>query len=581
MGNERKNASRCRRRSRAELDEHLKGEIQTNLYQYMIENEDKVMHWLRTLAKTPTCKGKFTILEENSHMDGEDLVQETYTRVLKTFYDNEQRLKACSKCTNPCKEFTEQTRTRNTEKCAEGRNCRPYMFYHYDERKLHNYMNCALKQNIDNKLMSLTNKDGVKIVVKTEDKIGSSDDGCELGEFLADNLGMELSAIHELEENLLNKKILFINKLDDFETEPYEFENEVSQFTQSVKDPFMAKVIEEEVGSRFDLIPVGKYQEDLDQVLTDRDIKEYQYNSGESMDKIELAESTAKLDMLECMPDYEDMTYEMLASYYEYLQDAEYEDDIPREYTKKNTEIKIVDKDYKIMPLPLYSYAEVSVRDFLELYADIKEGIDFFKKIDAFSKYTASFKETWIDFENKAYNIMESAELSSQGKQRLYWLERFASKVKRLKLCSRAKRMAEIFSSIPSWVEQFAEESLLDSTINVIKQYAIDAEYGSYVNTKKMRLRTEKRKRIPLKERMERAEVEMRRILDLREKIENKDVSMINTSEEDTLDPNLKDQELFKYLLSKIPTLETKYITEVAEVLCTNQSNNIKNVVSV
>lgn len=636
------------------VSEDTSEKIQTNMYQYMLDNYEKVMYWITSLAKTPTCKKKFLLLAENSHMDGEDLVQETYSRILKTFYDNEQRLKICKECKHQCKEFLNKTKKTNTEKFANGRTCRPYMYYDYSEKDLHNYINKSLKQNIDIKLKKLKDKNGKRITVKIEEPIGPASDACELGDFLADALSLNPENFKELLDNLLTKKILFINKLSNFslekdifkqEDQVIELENdkynqreeelkaekrkvyerynlEVPEHLRAIPKTIKGIIgkplidIEKEFYARFDLIPsfweksefweklyeiktkkdeiyIGtsfkdlkkKYEINLDYVLTDQDIRKAQYESGESIDHIKEAEQCAKLDMLACLPtreEFEEFSTEDKADYLTYVQNWDYAENVEMIYNEKTTEIKIVDKDYKIIPLPLCTYAEVSVQDFLELCSDLKEGYEFFNKIFANSKHITSFKEFWVDFENRAYNVAENIEYrQTQSKRKaIYRLDKKARRMLTKKINPEVKEILELFVSSHSILDQFST-NFINKVCKTIKQYIIDLGYEKYIKAKKIIYPVKKRISLSEEERRNRAKLELTRILELKQKIHDNKIHSVNASEEYTVVPNLNPQELFSSILSKIPAQETRYVLEEVKVLCTSQSGSLKNTASI
>lgn len=645
--------------------DYKRGKIETNMYEYMKENSEKVMNWIRLLAKTPTCQRKFQRLEENTHMTGEDIVQETYFRILKTFYDNEQRLKVCQSCTHQCKEFLLKTKKTNTEKFAEGKKCRPYMYYSYSEKDLHNYINRSVKQNIDIKLKKLTNKDGKRIVLHSEEPVGSSDDSCELGSLLSNTLGMDSDVSREITENILSKKIVFTHKLAPFTLLPDIFDRE-DTYVEVSNDKYneateaqkaqrrkayenynlpvpselraipktvkinMGKPIADmikEFESRFELVPsywtknqfwsklYKKGEEDdvikigckltpkikqkllntysvdeiipLDDVLPDEHIRNFQLEQGESLESIKDAEFQAKMDMMECLPSKEDISeyltegsYETYLNYMDYLEEPEY---VPQmEYNEKTTEIKIVDKDYRVVPLPLCVYAEISVQDFLDLCADLDEGSDFFRSIFKNSKHITSFREFWIDFENKVYKIGENIEYKESCKRResIYRLEKLARRMLDKNISPISKTGLELFIGQTSIIDQFSG-SFREKVFKLIKQEALKADCSRYVTVQKIKMPIKKRITLTKAQREERARAELNRILELKTKIKNNEIHNINTAAEDTLIPNLNPQELFSSILEKIPTLETQYVMKEVKVICTNQSDSLKTIVSI
>lgn len=648
------------------------GKIQTNMYQYMIDNYEKVMYWITSLAKTPTCRKKFEILAENTHVDAEDLVQETYMRILKTFKDNEDRLKVCQACKHQCKEFINKTKRTNTEKYTRGYDCRPYMYYNYSENQFHNYINRSVKQNIDIKLKRITNANGERICAKMEEPVGAGEDACELGTLLSDTLGVNSEATKELIENLLSKKIVFVNKLASMSMEPdifdrkeeiieipndkYNEEHEkqkaekrevYERYNLSIPEslrpiPKMLKCnlglpisdMMEEFNSKFDMIPsrwpvsrVDKlikqlYERaenedyikigspltkelkmdllkhyhirlkapELEDVLPDEFIKKVQIAQGEDPELVEEAAMQAALDMMECLPSKEDLNsylengeYENYLNYLEYLKNWNSEEDIQMAYNEKTTEIKIVDKDCKIIPLPLYTYAEITIRDFLDLCYDIKQGSEFFNHVFSNSDQVISFKEFWVDFENRSYSIAESFEytLSKSKRKEIYRLEKLARRMRGKNLDPVYKEAQEIFvKSAKSIVDQFSKE-LIAKVCKLIKQEAINTGYGKYVLEKKILFPIRRKRKLTLEERKARAQEEFNKIMALRQSIYDNETHNINAAMEDTQIPNLNHQELFSSILEKIPVQEFHYVLEEVKVLCTSQSDNLKNVLSV
>lgn len=649
--------------------------IETNMYQYMIDNYDKVMFWITSLAKTPTCRRKFEVLSENTHMDAEDLIQETYMRILTTFKNNEDRLKVCQNCTHQCKEFLNKTKRTNTEKYVEGYECRPYMFYSYSEKELHNYVNHSVKQNIDIKLKKLTTKTGERICVKLEETVSGAEDTCELGALLADAFGTDSESIKELIENLLSKKIVFINKLAKFDLTPDIFEskectlhcindkyNEATEFQKERKrevyeryglevpeqlkaTPKMLKYVNhakamKELNSKFNMIPsywqpekfwnkllkkaenedylkIGTKLTDqvkrdllkhyniilkrpkLNQVLPDEHIKKVQIAQGEDPELVEEAAMQAELDMLEFLPSSEDlkMYYENdRDTYYKYVNylkgwgfsegsnhiPDEAEDNPEMRYSEKTTEIKIVDADYKVIPLPLCTYAEVSVADFLGLCSDVKQGYEFFNKIFSSSDHITSFKEYWVSFDNRKYSINENIEytLSKSKRKEIYKLEKLARRMNGKNLDPVFKEVQELIIKNQSIVDQFTLP-FINKVCNCIKQTAIEQGFAKYIVATKRMFPIKRKKKISPEERRERARQEVARILSVQQRIQNNQIHDINTASEDTTFSNLNAQKLFDSILKRIPAQEMQFVMEEVKVLCTNQSDNLKNVLSV
>lgn len=651
--------------------------IEGSLYQYMIDNYDKVMFWIMQLLTTPTEKSKVERLKDYTHLDQNDLQQETYTRILKTFYDNEQRLIACSKCTHKCKEFLNQEKKTNTEKYVDGKTCRPYMQYNYTEKMLHNYINRAVKQNVDIKLVSLSKKPTARL----NSPVNSSADACDLGSLISDGSVAAEEISRELTEQLLDKKLVFINKLAKFELEPdifsqsteyVELENMnydeklertkaerrkiYTQYNLAVPkhlraQPKTLKIkldvpyvdLWEKAMARFDLVRASWEQEDfwtqdkldeikiqfekskkeekshpvtdrelyqfyrdtleLDKVFTDEDIKNHMRDLGATEDQIQREYDHAMDEMILCLPTKEELLEaipiydggdvidfldkcDFISDYYDYLQNWEdekaIEDFVEMTYDEKSTEIQILAKNHIIVPLPLCTYAEISVRDFLDMHSDLKQGAEFFLNTHTKSNYRSSFREFWVDFDEKAYHIQENVEFKQpKNYKRIGY--RIQRKLKRLENTKMSIALKEAYDSFMD-VKSITDRILPNFTRKVckqIKQHILETKCSRYIAAKKMKMKVLKKKKLTQEERENRARLECSRILSLKERIENNNFNTIDVSVEDTRIPNLTPQELYSSILEKIPNQETQYVLEEVKVLCTNQSGNLQSAISI
>lgn len=614
--------------------DYEKTAIQGSLYQYMIDNHEKVFKWIEWSSRTPACRSKFVILQESTIFSQEDLVQETYTRILKTFYDNEQRLIKCRNCSHQCKEFLNKTKKTNTEKAAEGEECRPYMHYNFTEKMLHNYIKHSMVQNIDIKLKKLKNSRGERVVVKLSESIGNDADSCTLEDILIDAL--ETSTSDEAIKNLLDKKLVFTNKLAAFElTKPVDFEEYrvipnpmYNEKTEKLKeetrkkckklgivplrgtDPepieFETRVprdlqeIDRDLMKKFNKFPGKAFKFNSEDTLKERANLDHEFftiNLIESEEEchdrktasklVSLAEKDAKLAMLEFMPSIQELAsscddvFENYAQYLSGWQDSE-EEELSMEYTDR-THIRIVDKDEKIVPLPLCMYAEVTIRDFLNICLDMKNNSSYFNRIFAGSKHECSFKEYWVNFENKEYSICENIEhvLSSSKRKRLYRFDKMVRCFNTKNMSSTYQNAQKILKNTPTLVDKL-DKNFIARVLKEIKECAIQNDCGKYVETVKMTIPVQKKIRLTPKEREERAKLELSKILEREDRIRNNDIYDINTAVEDTSLTNLKPQELYQALLEKIPRQEKKYVLEKVKVLCTTITHtNQKNVVSI
>lgn len=624
--------------------EYNPGQIKTSMYEFMIKNYKKVMYWITMLAKSPTDQAKFRILEKHTHMDEEDIIQETYMRILQTFADNEERLKTCNACPHQCKEFLNQTKTRNTEKFVEGRTCRPYMKYKYTEKEFHNYINRSVKQNIDIKLKRIM-KDGKRAVVHLEEPVGAGEDACELGSMLADVFGASSEVSKELIENVLSKKLIFINKLEDFSLDPdilnskpqvIECENDkydanteelkakrrkvYEDYGLSVPEnlkpiPRMVKYnlglplidIKNEFNSKFDFLHCSwekikvkkkdfealtrdqkkklfesiRSSLDLNDVIKDSDVINSCKSAGESEASIIAAKELAELDMLEYMMTNAEMDqydkdeeFECIINYKNYIHGWNSEEDLEMKYDPESTEIKIVDSNYKVIPLPLCTYAEVSVRDFFEMCMDSAEDPSLIMDAIHNSDYMDSFKEFWVDFENKSYIIKEKSTLNKEERIRDKRIQRFIARSQHLNLDPEIRKAMDIVdrnNPVPHFSKEFADKVKLALKEEIIRTSS------AVISSQKIKMKTLKKKRVPLKEREALAREEVKKILGLNASIQNNETSNIDASSENTFCPNLNPQELFSSILEKMPKTRTQYITEEVKVLCTPQLENLRS----
>ena len=610
-------------------DPILRAKIEGSMYEYMRKNYKKVLYWICHLANASTSLKKLETLAQNSHTK-EDIINETYARILKTFYDNDKRLIVCQNCKHQCKEFLHKTKKTNTEKYTAGRRCRPYMYYDYTEKDLQNYINRSVKQNIDIKLRKLTEK-GVRKVLRLEETVGGSEDACELGSLLSDMLSSEVDLDKDKLEELFNKKIVFVNKLADFELDdpigfmeiPDDNGNLVLEDLHLSKEQYVA-----ELDERFDLLYSDTHWEDLrhkaedadiikigqpltpkikallenreesgdlDSVLPDDYIMNLQAEQGNSQEQINDAYETAMLDMIGALPsksEVESWTNDLdqLSNYLDYQNYLymEEESEIEPKYDD-HTEIYIKDSNYKVIPLPLCTYAEISVREFLDLCFFSKQKSDILRS--TYLKLSDStFKEFWISFNQKSYNISESE----------CWLEDPQVKVARYRLLrylASERRANKIKKKYPTkWYKTFEyfkdailkdsksitelpfEPKFIDRILNILRGQIAEIGYSDCMEVHKIKMQVLKKVKLTEQDRRARAKEEYRRVLDLKEKSMS---NQINASTENTFLPNLSNQGLYQHILRTIPKQEKKYVLDEVKVVCVNHSDNHKNVVSI
>ena len=605
-------------RGGGDIDEDDSAIIETSLYQYMIDNYEKVMYWLTKLSNSLTCQQKFSNLDSNTYMEKEDLIQETYARVLKTFYDNEQRLKICSNCTHQCSEFLNQTKRTNTEKFTKKYGCRPYMHYRYTEKLLHNYMNRSFKQNIDIKLKKITNSDGKRVLLRTSESVGNGEDACELGTLLSDALSSNEEELQDLIKHFLSKKIIFTNKLANFELEPdlwseyrkqvagdirYETEKEkrrelyknygISVPPSLEPTPIPLNAVEEKLlKDKFDLICPDYTPEPncaLEDVLPDDVLMDYLVSQGDDPEEVDNAYMESNIEFLESLPSYKEVsewkkedpeTYDL---YDNYLKGWDYEDIMHMTYDPKKTEIKVVDPDYRVVPLPLCAYAEITIFDFLNLCLDLKEGQNFMDQIFSHSNKVISFKEFWIDWENMEYNVAENFEFQLPKNQRnkLFKLEKFARRMLGKNIDPEVSEVVRSFTENTESILDKFSPAFLKRVKQILEEELEKTEFKKYISTKKIVMKVPRRKRWTYAEKKAKAEAEVSRILSERKRLLDIKTVDVNASEEDTSLMNLSSQEeLFKSIFDRLPTQETVYKTEEVKILCTSQSDNLKNVLS-
>lgn len=609
-------------RGSGDIDEDDSAIIETSLYQYMIDNYEKVMYWLTKLSNSLTCQQKFSNLDSNTYMEKEDLIQETYARVLKTFYDNEQRLKVCSNCTHQCPEFLNQTKRTNTEKFTKKYGCRPYMRYRYTEKLLHNYMNRSLKQNIDIKLKKITNSDGKRVLLRTSESVGNGEDACELGTLLSDALSSNEEELQDLIKHFLSKKIIFTNKLANFELEPdlwseykekeivndeydaWKEENKKErrkiyrrygiQIPQELEPiPEVTNTAEEQLlKDKFDLICPDYTPEPncaLEDVLPDDVLMDYLVSQGNDPEEVDNAYMESNIEFLESLPSYKEVsewkkedpeTYDL---YGNYLKGWDYEDIMHMTYDPKKTEIKVVDPDYRVVPLPLCAYAEITIFDFLNLCLDLKEGQNFMDQIFSHSSKVISFKEFWIDWENMEYNVAENFEFQLPKNQRnkLFKLEKFARRMLGKNIDPEVSEVVRSFTENTESILDKFPPAFIKKVKQILEEELGKTEFKKYISTKKIVMKVPRRKRWTYAEKKAKAEAEVSRILSERKRLLDIKTVDVNASEEDTSLMNLSSQEeLFEAILDRLPTQEIVYKTEEVKILCTSQSDNLKNVLS-
>lgn len=609
-------------RGGGDIDEDNSAIIETSLYQYMIDNYEKVMYWLTKLSNSLTCQQKFSNLDSNTYMEKEDLIQETYARVLKTFYDNEQRLNVCSNCTHQCSEFLNQTKRTNTEKFTKKYGCRPYMRYRYTEKLLHNYMNRSLKQNIDIKLKKITNSDGKRVLLRTSESIGNGEDACELGTLLSDALSSNEEELRDLIKLFLSKKIIFTSKIANFELEPdlwseYKEKEIVNDEYDEWKEenkkerrkiyrkygipipqeleaiPKVTNSAEEQLlKDKFDLICPDYEPEPncaLEDVLPDDVLMDYLVSQGNDPEEVDNAYMESNIEFLENLPSYKEISEwkkedpETYNLYGNYLKGWDYEDIMHMTYDPKKTEIKIVDPDYQVVPLPLCAYAEITISDFLNLCLDLKEGQNFMDQIFSHSSKVISFKEFWIDWENMEYNVAENFEFQLPKNQRnkLFKLEKFARRMLGKNIDPEVSEVVRSFTENTESILDKFKPAFIKRVKQVVEEEIEKTEFKKYISTKKIVMKVPRRKRWTYAEKKAKAEAEVSRILSDRKRLLDIKTVDVNASEQDTSLLNLSSQEeLFKSILNDLPTQETVYKAEEVKILCTSQSDNLKNVLS-
>lgn len=695
-----------------------------NIYEYMIKNYNKVIYWIESLSKTPTCQYRYKCLDDGVHSE-EDFIQSAYTKILKTFYDNEQRYKVCSACTHQCKEFTEKTKKTNTEKFAKGYDCRPYMYYQYTEKDFHNYINCSLKQNINLKLENYS-KPVEKTTVRLDAPIGDDESETNMN-FIFESRKRSADLVE-----FLDKKLLFSYNLGtlDLLPDPFDKKSEVlvvpnEEYNEAYEHQKMEKrkvyskyglpipedlkpVRKEEVihlgvpvadmykelWNRFDLFKsesIRIYEEDrkrieeenrkideenkkieeenknlkekkellpklevpkiedipLDQVITDEEIIDGLKNLHEKVEGIEIldlseseemileAKEWAELDMMECLPDLQSLVpfnlkasekdaisdfkcgfdsikdyieydqsiderfllpynknqattedvlafaekianfdFEPVYSYYEYEHSVdEHSLDLKMIYDPKKTEVRLIGKDCNYIPLPLTLYAEVSLRDFLDMAKDMKSGEEWENYLFDKSSYLGSLKEFWVDFSGKRYNIVKSIErdLSLESRKSMT-----RAKAKALRIL----KMMERFSSRFDFnVEKDVLENIEQPTVfsaafmkkinKFVKEEAEKLGHSRHVNTVRMLAPVPRKVKLTEEERHKLAQEQLELELSLNRKVNRKKK---NAKEEDL--QNLNQQKLFDKILSKTPVQRIEYRMEEVDVLCTSHTRS-------
>ena len=523
---------------------YAEGKIEMDMYDYTIQNYDKIMSWIIDMSNTPTCFEKFRILQAHTYHSAEDLISETYMRVLRTFYNNKQRLKVCQACTHQCKEFKEKTKKTNTEKYAKGRSCIPYMFYNYSEKAFHNYINHALKCNIDIKLKKINNDQGERVLLSLSEPVGSQSDACELGALISEIIDLDSST--ELRDELLNKRIIMEHDIEPMyrSKEDIGFKKFKNQNSKKVQARHW-----QDLDKAFNLEP-----EDTDPEL------------------VKMAQEDAFFDMTEFMPNQPELLSFIPEGeeYYDYLYNQK--DYSPKmEYNPKTTRIAIVDKDFKFIPLPCTMYASCSVRDFIELALDSKMDLREKCKIFLNSEYRSTFKETWVDLEDgKCYNIKQTTLHTDSIQTR-------RQRVKLLLENGETELAKDVESQIPEFTSTF-----INKVCKLILQYAATHGLKQYSTTQQITMSIRKRVTLTAAERKARADQQYKATLALKNSMLNNEIYDIDASKTDTTPLNLKSHELYNSILEKIPTQEFQYVKERVKVVCTSQVGSTnKNAVSI
>lgn len=530
-------------KSRLRFDryDYVSGKIEMDMYDYMIKNHDKVMSWIVDMANTPTCYEKFRVLQAYTYHSAEDLISETYMRVLRTFYNNKKRLEVCKNCNHQCKEFLEKTKKTNTEKYASGKKCIPYMFYNYSEKAFHNYINHSLKCNIDIKLKKINNDQGERMLLSLSEKSGTQSDACELGALISEIASIDGSS--ELREELLNKRLIM-----EYDLEPM-YRDGSSPLRKRKKQNGKTQ---------------SAYWAEIHEI--------FQEESPEDADLIELAQEDAFFDMTEFMPNQpEFLTYIPEGEeYYDYLYNQSTE--TPKMvYDPKDTRVSIVEENFRFIPLPCTVYATCSIRDFIELALDSK--LDLREKCKVFldSQYQSTFKEIWVDLDDgKCYNI----------KQTTLHTDSIFTRRERVKLLLESGQ-TNLASDMQAQIPEFST-TFINKVCKHILDYAKTHGLSQYASAQKITMSVRKRVVLTEEERRERANAQYKAILDLKESILNNEIHHIDTSKVDTMIPNLKSQELYNSILEKVPTQELRYVKEKIKVVCTNQvDSSSRSVVSI
>lgn len=359
----------------------------------------------------------------------------------------------------------------------------------------------------------------------------------------------------------------------------------------------------ETYGNEFN-IPANKEFIDmipLDEVLTDDDIKAFAIANGDEEriddlryknrkhgksvgsfdEEFEAMREEVMMDMMTALPDYYDLQDDdNFIAYKKYLRDYDYEEEPEMVYNDKTTTIELVDSDKQIIPLPLCVYAEVSVKDFLELCADIKEDSEFKANVLMNSNYTTSFKEFHITFEGKQYSIEEDYSFNQAGDKgirlKMNMISKKLDKInKRLKNNYTSEELKSIITAMTDFstpLDKFSPK-FMKKVLGVIEDYALSHDCGKFIKSTKIKMPILKRIKLTQEERTARADEEFSRIVELRKKLLANEVRDINIAEEDVSVPNLKSQELYQSILDKIPTLESKYVLSEVKVLCTERDN--------